>query len=445
MTVRRFNPVVWSEGMFLRPHHLQQRDVFEEERLRYHLHAVDPFHWGVRELVLDDEALSDHRLAIQRLDAVMPGGTVIRYPTSAVLAPQEFDPKVERLEVHLGLRHVSPSDANVAPAGNGAATVRNLVRAEELPDLNRGGYEMSVDLAFPNLRLFFSADDPELELYESFKLAEIHATGELARPFALAPTYCPPLLRMQACPPLYEEIEKIVSQIAAKVRVVAGRTTTVAIADLPRMWMRYTLARVTPVLRHLLSTGETHPFDLYTALVETAGALSAFKRDDALEVPIYDHQDLYGCFHGLIRLIDAALQEAVPTRFRELPMPWDPQRRCYATSELNVQLVDPRNLYYLAVRAGMDAKELAALVVDHGKAGSRTAVATMVLLNVKGLRLEHMPAAPTEIAARAGYEHFKIDPHGNNWNKVREEFSFALNLAKLENADVRLYVVTSEG
>jgi len=28
---------------------------------------------------------------------------------------------------------------------------------------------------------------------------------------------------------------------------------------------------------------------------------------------------------------------------------------------------------------------------------------------------------------------------------VREEYSFAINLGKLENADVRLYVVTAEG
>jgi type VI secretion system protein ImpJ len=443
LTASRFNPVLWSEGMFLRPHHLQHRDLFEAERLRYHLHAVDPFHWGVRELVLDEEGLSDNRFAIHRLDAVMPGGTVVRFPGGATLAPHEFDAKTERLEVYLGLRLTNPAEPNVAASGNGAGPVRHLVKTESVPDLNRGGFEMPIDLAVPNLRLFLSGDDPELELYESFKLAEVTATGELTRPFALSPTYCPPLLRMQACAPLFEEVAQITSQMAAKVRVIAGRTTTIATADLPRMWMRYTLARTTPLLRHVISTGETRPYELYTWMVETAGALSAFKQQDALEVPLYDHTDLYGCFHELIRLIDAALQEAVPTRFKELPMPWDAQRKCYATTELNVQLADPRNFYYLAVRANMDAKEMSELVVNHGKAGSRTAVATFVLLNVKGLRIEHMPAAPTEIAARAGYEHFKIDPHGNHWNKVREEYTFAINLGKLENADVRLYVVTT--
>jgi predicted component of type VI protein secretion system len=67
------------------------------------------------------------------------------------------------------------------------------------------------------------------------------------------------------------------------------------------------------------------------------------------------------------------------------------------------------------------------------------------MLNTAGLRLERLPAAPTEIAGRAGYEYFKLEPHGPQWSKVREEFSFALSLGKLENADVRLYVVAHEG
>ena len=55
-----------------------------------------------------------------------------------------------------------------------------------------------------------------------------------------------------------------------------------------------------------------------------------------------------------------------------------------------------------------------------------------------------MPAAPTEIAARAGYEYFRLEPHGAQWNKVREDYSLAVNLGKLENADMRLYIVVPE-
>jgi type VI secretion system protein ImpJ len=445
MTTRRLNPVAWLEGMFLRPHHLQHHDLFEAERLRYHLHAVNPFHWGVRELVLDEEALSDNRLVVLRLDAVLPGGTIVRYPGNAMVETRDLDPSAERVEVFVGLRHVSPAEPNTAPAEDGRRDVRGLVRAEELPDLNRGGFETPIDLLYPNVRLFLSAEDPELEVHESFKLAEIVATGELKSPFALSTAYCPPLLSIQAFPPLADELTKIVSQIAAKVRVVAGRTATVALADLRRMWMRYTLARMAPVLRHLLSVGETRPFELYTALVETAGALAAFELDEAAELPVYDHEDLHGCFQTLLGFIQVQLDKTIPERYRELPMPYDGAKKHFATTELNVELVDPRNLFFLGIKSTMDSAELASLVVEHGKASSRSGVQPLVMLNTQGLRLEQLPAAPTEIGVRPGYEYFKVEPHGAQWNKVREDFSFALNLGKLEDADVRLYVVVPEG
>jgi predicted component of type VI protein secretion system len=41
-------------------------------------------------------------------------------------------------------------------------------------------------------------------------------------------------------------------------------------------------------------------------------------------------------------------------------------------------------------------------------------VKTLEMLNRAGLKLEKMPGAPTEIAARAGYEYFKIDSGGRS-------------------------------
>ncbi len=444
MPLNRLNPVAWTEGMLLRPQHLQHHALFSDERLRYHLRTLEPFHWGVRDLSFDEDALAEGRVVPLRLDAVMPGGTIVRHPGNVILDERSFETSSERVDVFLGLRNVSETDANAAPAGNGARNVRYVLRTEELPDLIRGGFEAPVDLAYPNLRLFLSGEEADLEGFESFKLAEVVATGELKRPFALSPRYVPPLLAIEAAPLLFEEVAKIVSQISQKVRVVAGRTATIAIADLPLMWMRYTLARMTPLLRHLLSTGETRPFDLYSALVECAGALAAFRHPEAVELPLYSHADLYGCFHELIRFIDVKLGESIPTRFVRLDMPFDGAKKYYVTDAVSLELADPRNAFYLAIKAAIDAKELGELVVKHGKASSRSGVVPLVMLNVAGLRIEALPAAPTDIAGETGFQYFRVEPHGKEWTKVREEGGFALSLGKLEQAAVRLYVVKPE-
>lgn len=447
MSNGRMNSVSWSEGMFLRPHHLQHHDVWAEARLNYHLRGIDPFHWGVRSFVVDEDALSDNRFVIQQLDAVLPGGMIVRYPNgNADVQVREFDPTTERLSVHFGVRNLRPTEPNSAHVDESNRDVRCFVATEELPDLNRGGFAADVEVSRLNVRLFFSGEDQELELYESIKLAEVVATGELKQPFALSRSYAPPLLSVQAFQPLSEEVTQIVSQIAAKVRVVAGRIETISTLDLPRMWMRYTLARMTPVLRHLLSTGETRPFDLYGVLVETAAALAAFDRPEPIELPNYQHEDLQTCFHELIALIDAQLEETLPQRFHEIPLRFDKARKLYVNDELSVERVDPRNSFFLGIKppSNIDSRALVGLVKEHARAGSATGVKELDLLNRGGLGIEHMAGAPTEIASRAGYEYFKVVAGGPQWKKVREEFSFAIKVSEMEEANVFLYVVQPE-
>ena len=438
-------PIAWNEGMFLRPQHFQQRDLYEQEARQFQLDRVHPFNWGVRELVFNEEALAEALIEIQSLEAVLPGGTILRFPGNTSIAPRKFDPEATEITVYLGMTRLSPVEANAAADAGAPGRSRYVIESEEVPDLNRGGFPGGVEYARPHVRVLFGNEGAEIDACESIRIGVVRATGEPTAPFRLDVTQSPPLLAVQSWPPLFDEITKIVSQIAGKVRVLAGRTATIAVADLPRMWMRYTLARMTPTLCHLLSVGETQPFLLYSALVETAGALAAFRREEAVEVPTYDHDDPYSCFKALIDLIDEELSAAVPDQFTELLLEWDGAVKAYRSDGLSLDLVDPRNHYYLAVQADMDTAELTKLVVDQGKAGSVDGVSTLVLLNVKGLRIEHLSGAPTEIAARAGYEYFRVDPHGAQWNKVRDEFNFALNLGKLENATARLYIVAAGG
>ncbi|MBW2281808.1 MAG: type VI secretion system baseplate subunit TssK [Deltaproteobacteria bacterium] len=448
MPSQRLTPIAWQEGMFLRPQHLQHHDLYSDTRLYALIRSIDPFHWGVREFEIDEEGLSDNRIEIVRLEVVLPGGQLIRYPDgNAVVESRAFDPAAEAVDVYLAVRRIHDGEANASPMENGSRDVRYKVKPETAPDLNRGGSEAPLEVLLENVRVFLTGEELELETCDAIKLARIEATGDVARPFGLSSEYVPPLLALQACTPLVEEITKIVSQVAAKVRVLSGRTTTVATADLPKMWMRYTLARMAPLLRHHLTTGATPPFAFYSVLVELAGALAAFNMQEAAELPEYRHDDLHGCYGELLRFIDANLGEAVPERFKEVPLPVKTEAgyRVYTTSDLSLEDADPRNRFYLGIKASIDPKELAQLVKDEGKAGSLKDLAgSILMMNLDGLPIEVMPAAPTEIAAKPGYEWFTVGSHDKLWNHVRDEHSFALSLGNLQEADVRLYIVSHE-
>lgn len=436
--IGKMNPVAWAEGMFLRPQHFQQHDLQAEARLRYHMHALNPFHWGVRDLAFDEEALAENRIVVVRLEAVLRDGTLVRVPGNATIEPRTFPAGVEKLDVHLALRSWSVQDANVVDAGD--AHARHRVVSAELPDLNRGGPPVEVEVLEPNLRLLLSGEENELGLYEALKIAVIEATDDSKRPFALSRTFVAPLLAMQASPLLMEELTKITSQVAARVRAAAAMTRTFSVESVPRLFMRYTLARIAPLLRHLASTGETPPFGLYTTLVELAGALGSYRFEEAVELPVYDHENPYLCFKQLMDFIAGELDRLAPENFHKLPLAFDAAAQAYATKALNLQMVDPRNSVYLAVKAPLEQQALSDLVVQQGKASSLKGVAPLVKFAVAGLPIERLPGAPTEIEAMAGYLYFRVDPRAREWAKVREEMSFALNLGKLQNANVALYV-----
>ena len=38
--MKTLTPVSWTEGMFLKPHHFQQADSYQDARLAYHLRAL---------------------------------------------------------------------------------------------------------------------------------------------------------------------------------------------------------------------------------------------------------------------------------------------------------------------------------------------------------------------------------------------------------------------
>jgi len=432
--------------MFLRPQHLQYLDQAADARLLHHLRSLNPFHWGVRELQVDAEALGDCRVVIQRFNGILPGGTILRYPGNALIETRKFDPASERLDLYIGLRQQSPNEANTAPSGDGDRNVRYSLRSEEIPDLNRPGFENSIEVMCPNVRLFLSGEEPELEIYDSLKLAEIHATGDSARPFELNSLYAPPLLAVQAWRALNEEIDVVVNNMSGKVRQVAAGRDTLTGLDFPRMLMWYTIARLTPVLRHLLSTGQTHPYELYSTLIETAASLGAMGHEELIELPTYDHENLYACFHALIDFINAELQKEFKDRSIELKMPFVRSKKIYATEELNLELANKRNAFYLAVKAEMDSQELAALVTNEVRASAIGGLDFLLRMNVRGLRLEHLSAAPADVKPSAGFEYFRIDPHSNTnqWKKVTEDYNFGVSLGKLESADVRLIVVVTE-
>src|SRR6516225_4122704 len=74
------NKVVWGEGLFLQPQHLQQQERYIERLVRGSTSGMRPFPWGLTQLDLDTDMLTLGKFAVRSAAGVLPDGTPFSIP-----------------------------------------------------------------------------------------------------------------------------------------------------------------------------------------------------------------------------------------------------------------------------------------------------------------------------------------------------------------------------
>src|SRR5215470_9524078 len=105
-TVQR---VVWKEGMFMSPQHLQAQDAFHEVLLAQRLAALSPYPWGATHVEVDQEALRAGQVQLLSFSGILPDGTPLVFDRGHPEAPparpvaEQLRPGVKTVEVFLGV------------------------------------------------------------------------------------------------------------------------------------------------------------------------------------------------------------------------------------------------------------------------------------------------------------------------------------------------------
>src|SRR5258708_2051626 len=73
----RAKKLVWTEGLFITQHHLQQLDRYHEQLLHDRVGAAFPYGWGITDLEIDERALATGQFRIARMSGTLPDGTPV--------------------------------------------------------------------------------------------------------------------------------------------------------------------------------------------------------------------------------------------------------------------------------------------------------------------------------------------------------------------------------
>ena len=275
-------PLLWSEGMLLTPQHFQQNDLYWSEQLGHLMGQLRPHFWGLLHLELDESRLADAEVVVTRLHCVTPDGLVVHRDAAAGDPPLVVDLKQAPRFASEGLPvkvYLAVPGRSGARGADGRSSRRfSPVAGAEVADFNTGEGPVEVNRLRPCLELWAGEVPPPR--YSSMALCELTRVSGTTIGFT---TYQPPLLRMGASRAFGEQglerrIKEAIAGVRRKTRELCGRPdpndTSVSIHPSYRKAI-LAVAAALPPLEVLVESGTAHPFDLYLALAQQVGQLSA--------------------------------------------------------------------------------------------------------------------------------------------------------------------------
>lgn len=325
--------VMWEEGLFLQPHHLQQQALAAYGLAARFAGRAHPHLWGVADLEIDPLALERGQLVVLRLEAILPSGEVFSYshdrPGNALLEPREIPkPEGDRITVYVGVRRLREQEPNVREPQDGALDPPRWVRDTSLvADLVTGRNQQDVHFLRLNGRLLFDGD--RMDGFEILPIAHLESPSPALPPRRPSAVWAPPAVRVGAAAAILATAKEIFQEAASKEAELSGAATAADVlaghaseAEALQIAKLVVLRGALPLLREAAEAGLTHPYDLYHHLAAFLGQFAALSAGAAPpKLPLYDHKNAGGCFDALARPLLALLRaDQLAANFRRLTL-----------------------------------------------------------------------------------------------------------------------------
>jgi type VI secretion system protein ImpJ len=416
----RDRKILWSEGMFLSPHHFQQWDHEQEENLRFRLNSLVSFAWGLTEIKVNREGLLNGQFALLSCRGALPGGLRLDIPENDMLPASRpieghFPAAADCLEVYLGVPVHRAGAANVHLEGiEGPKAKRYRSELVRVTDEVSGENERDIAIARKNIRVLFG-DEPLIDC-DHLKIAEIRRTPQGS--LALDETYIPPSLQLHASKYLMEMVLRLLEILHAKSGSLGEtrgqRTRGLAefgTSDVANFWLLHTVNHYIPLLDHYYRVGSSHPEQLFLILAQLAGELITFSPTaHPRDIPKYDHLNLKNTFVTMDQMIQELLKTVIPTGAVQIPLNRESESK-FTAKIVDDQLILGAQLF-LAATAEIPEGQLITEVPQQAKISSIDKIESLLGLALPGVPLIHRSVPPSPMRVKLGYQYFRLEDQG---------------------------------
>ena len=431
-----YRRVVWSEGMLLGPHHMQQAERHLLGEMDSRVQFARPKAWGVRRIEVDPEAVANGRFNLLSLEAVLADGTLIRLPSIDPVPTgrdltQSFTVDRAHLDVYLALPEDRPGLPRVRLSGTDANALSRFVAATaRLADENAPGPDSEITCAQQNLRILVSGDN--LDGYTTLAIARVERAGDGT--MVLSRNYAPPSLSLQAAGPVPGIVRSVLENLSAKSDALSaqtrhgGETVQFGVTDVMLYWQLHTVNSYIPVMAFFQRHPECHPMDLYLVMAQLAGTLCTFAVGrHPREIPPYEHENLGGTFRSLEKVIRELSEITTATRFDRVPLTKVDDAMLKGEVQ-DVRLFEPAYQWYLAVAGDLAEERIREELPSKITIGSTHNVEFLVRQALRGVAVSYTAIPPRDFPLKAGHVYFRLQNHGETWETIAEARAIAIYL-----------------
>jgi type VI secretion system protein ImpJ len=439
--------VVWSEGMYLGPHHFQTQGRYFEDSISFATSALWFRNFGLTGCSLDAEALQNGTVSVVHARGILPDGMPFHMPQPDALpgsrsVAEVFPPTSDSVDVFLGIPQRRPGGPNCANDGEQGAA-RFIAEERSFHDENTGSDERPVRIGRKNFKLLF--DMEEAAGYTVLPLARVRRDG--SGHFAYETRFVPPCLQISASESLMLMLRRLIEILEAKSATLTrsqGTTRDFSPRDIANFWLLHAVNSGLAPLRHLWISKRGHPEELFLEMSRLAGALCTFALDShPAMLPLYDHMRLGECFEALDRHIRTHLETIVPTNCVSIPLVRVADY--FYTGEVSDTRCLGRSRWVFGIRAGVGEAELITRTPQLVKICSSKFVGELVRRAMAGLTLTHLPTPPPAIPAKIESQYFGISKEGPFWDHIVQTRQVGLYVpGDLPDAELELLVLLEQ-
>ncbi|WP_446469175.1 type VI secretion system baseplate subunit TssK [Xenorhabdus stockiae] len=422
--------VIWTEGMFLRPHHFQQAESYLEAYVRDWGKAQLPYYWGFLTLELNQEFLNQGKIMLSSASGIFPDGTPFSFDGANAPEPLQLSENQTEINVMLALPHFRRGREEVIFSEQKNSLARFISFETEVNDFNAMSVG-SAALQFGKMRLRLMAESDLTPEWTALKI--VHVVNRTSdNKIYLDQQFIPPLLNCYASPQVagfVTDIQGLLEQRRQQISqrlLQLGRHNDSEIMDFLLLSL---VNRYSGQVNHANNLSLLHPERLFSEWLQFATELATFSQGRVPDenLPLYDHDNLTLSFNQLMFHLRQGLSIILEEHAIQLPL-------TEYSHGLNIATLPNANMvntfsFILAVHAETTNETLMSHFPAQMKIAPVGRIRELVQLQLPGIAIRALPSVPRQIPWHSGYVYFELEKEGDLWKQMDKAGGFALHLA----------------